>query len=230
MAQRSTAAASEVATHEHHFVVPTRDLIRQAVPMLVEVAVVPAAVFYLVLANFGLEGAMIGALSWFGLALARRAVLDRRLSAMLLVAALPMAFRAVTSLTTHSALTYFGQPMAAAAGLGVVFLVSALARRPIIQHLATDLCPLPPALLRLAPVRRLMLGLSYIWGVVLVAEAVGVAIAFLNLPLSTFAAANAGLYWGPTLIAAVGSGVWFVRSARRHGIRVRFRTAPAPAS
>ncbi len=227
MLSRSSPTRPPLTRHqaEHHFVVPAGDLVRRAVPTLVEVALVPAVVFYLVLTNFGLEGAMMGALSWFGLALVRRAVAERRLSAILCVAALPMAFRAATSLATHSAFAYFGQSMAAAAGLGGLFLLSAVLGRPIIQRLATDFCPLPPALLGLAPVRRLMVGLSYIWGVVLVVEAAGVAVAFLSLPLPTFAAANAGLYWGPTLLAAVGSGVWFVRSARRHGIRVSFRPA-----
>lgn len=215
----------------HDFSVSMWALGRQAIPMLIEVAVIPAVVFYLILDTVGLTGAMLGALGWFAVALARRAIQERRLSMLLLIAALPMAFRVATSLVTHSALVYFAQPVLATAALGVGFVISALLGRPIIERLATDMCPLPPQLLRLAPVRRLMMGLSVLWGFVFVIEAAGVAVAFFNLPLSTFALAHAGLYWGPTAVAAVASAVWFVRSAGRHGIRVRLAFArPAPAA
>ena len=72
---------------------------------------------------------------------------------------------------TGSAFLYFVQPTASTFLVAMLFLVTAVARRPIIEKLARDFCPLDPEMFARPLVRRFFLRLSLLWFVVLATQA-----------------------------------------------------------
>jgi hypothetical protein len=217
--------------HVLHLPSPLASL-RHSLPALAEGVVGPFAAFYVFLLVAGFRGALIGGLSWTCLALARRLIRKERPPGTVLLGAVILAVRTAVAFVTGSAFVYFAQPTFATAGVALVFLVTALARRPIVERLAKDFCPLDPAVLARPAVRRFFLQVSLLWAAVLFTNAGLVMWLLLTSSLKAFVLERTAASWALTVVAIACSTAWFVHAMRREGLRVQWgavRGTPPPA-
>jgi uncharacterized membrane protein len=227
-ADRSSA---EAAGHPHgdvlHLPAPL-DFARHALPSLIESTTGPAVLFYVVLSMVGFRGALIAALAW-SYAAARRLVRRQRMPGMLVLGVVLLTMRTALAFATGSAFVYFVQPSIGTVGVALLFAGTAALRRPIIERLAHDFCPLDPELMARPHVRAFFLRISLLWALVLLTNA-GVAL-FLPLESSVkvFVIERTALSVGLIGIGVLVSVVWFVRTMRRVGISVRWSSVPAPS-
>lgn len=200
-------------------------------PALIEGVIGPFALFYIVLVLAGFRGALLAGLGWSYLALARRLFRRERPPATLLMATATLSARTVISLVTGSAFLYFVQPTAATAVTALLFLGSAIVRRPLTERLARDFCPLDPAMLARPAVRRFFVHISLLWSVVLLSNATFVLWLLLTSSLRAFVLERTIFTWSLTAVAVGVSVLWFLGAMRRTGIAVRWgMPASAPAS
>ncbi|MGH8987613.1 MAG: VC0807 family protein [Acidimicrobiales bacterium] len=203
--------------------------LRHGLPALIEGVVGPFAVFYVLVVVAGERGALIGALVWCYGALARHLLHHRRPPAIVVLGAAVLTVRTVISFVTGSMFFYFAQPTLGTALVALMFLATAVARRPFIEKLARDFCPLDPTVLARPAVRQFFLQISVLWGAVLLANAGLVFWLLLTSSLKTFLLERTASSWSMTAIAAVCSTAWFLRAMRRDGVRVHWGTNPAGA-
>ncbi|HTW06185.1 MAG TPA: VC0807 family protein [Acidimicrobiales bacterium] len=202
---------------EHHLEIPRlRELARRAVPQVIEATLAPLALFYAGLAALGPRGAILAALAWNYLALARRAARKERLPGLLVIASVGLTARSVLALASGNSLfVYFLQPSLATALVGGAFLLSVPMGRPLAEKLAHDFVPLPASFVKRPRVRRLFVRISLLWALVSLVNAGGTVALLLNVPLATYLAAKTGLSSALT-VAGVAISWWlFHRGLRR---------------
>jgi len=204
-----------------------RAVVRHALPALLESTIVPGALFYVVLLLDGFHGALIAALVWSVLALARRVVRGHKVPAILVLSVVLVSARTVVAYVTGSAFLYFVQPTASTFLVALLFLVTAAARRPIIERLARDFCPLDPEMFARPFVRRFFLRLSLLWFVVLATQAGFVMWLLLASSVRTFIVERSLVSAVLTVGGIVLSTLWFVRVMHGAGLTVRFSGAVA---
>jgi hypothetical protein len=207
-----------------------RAVVRHALPALLESTIVPGGLFYVVLLLDGFHGALIAALTWSLLALGRRLVRGQKVPAVLVLSVVLVSARTVVAYVTGSAFLYFVQPTASTFLVAVLFLVTAVARRPIIEKLARDFCPLDPEMFARPFVRRFFLRLSLLWFVVLATQAGFIMWLLLESSVRTFVVERSLVSAVLTVGGIVLSTLWFVRVMRGAGLTVRFSGALASMS
>lgn len=202
--------------------------IRHVLPTLLEGVVAPTALFYLVLITVGFRGALLAGLTWSYLALGRRLLRRERPSGLLLMGTVMLTLRTAISFVTGSAFLYFAQPTASTACVALLFLGSALLRRPLTERLARDLFPLDPLVMARSTVRRCFVQLSLLWAAVLLSNAGFVMWLLLHTTLQAFVLERTmvtAILW---VVGIGGSTLWFVRSMRRAGITLHWGARPEP--
>jgi hypothetical protein len=202
-----------------------RAVVRHALPALLESTIVPGALFYLVLVLDGFHGALIAALAWSFLALGRRLVGGHKVPAVLVLSVVLVSARTLVAYVTGSAFLYFVQPTASTFLVAMLFLVTAVARRPIIEKLARDFCPLDPEMFARPFVRRFFMRLSLLWFVVLATQAGFIMWLLLESSVRTFVVERSLVSAVLTVGGIVLSTLWFVRVMRGAGLTVRFSGA-----
>jgi hypothetical protein len=211
-----------------------RAFIRHALPGLLESTIGPAVLFYAVLLLAGFRGALIAALGWSYLAMARRVVRRQRVPGLLILGIVLVSLRTAVSFVTGSSFLYFVQPTAGTFLVAALFLGSVLARRPLAQHLAHDFLPLDPALLARPFVRQFFMRVSLLWAVVLLTNAGFVLWLLLESSLRAFVIERSVVSAVLTVGGVVLSTLWFVRTMRGQGVAVHWnsglRVALAEAS
>jgi len=212
--------------HVLHLPSPLASL-RHSLPALIEGVVGPFAVFYVLLLAAGMKGALIGGLVWCYAAVARHLVRRRRPPGTVLLGAAILTARTAVAFATGSAFLYFAQPTLGTALVALLFLGTAMVRRPLVERLARDFCPIDPAVLARPAVRRFFLQISVLWGTVLLANAGLVFWLLLTSSLKAFVLERTATSWALTALAAAASTVWFLRSMRREGLHVRWGSAPS---
>ena len=189
----------------------------------------PGVLFYVVLVTAGFEGALLAALGWSVAALGHRLVRRRKVPTVLVLSVVLLGARTVIAYATGSAFLYFVQPTASTFLVAVVFLVTAVARRPIIERLAHDFCPLDPEMFSWPFVRRFFLRLSFLWCVVLATQAGFVLWLLLESSVRAFVLERSIVSAVLTLGGIALSTSWFVRVMNQAGIAVRFNGATVGA-
>jgi hypothetical protein len=149
---------------------------------------------------------------------------------VLVVGCVVLTLRTAITFVTGSTFLYFMQPVAATAAIGVAFLISALTRRPLIDRLARDFCPLEPDMLTHPVTRQVFRQLSLLWAAVMLVNAGVVTWLFLTTSLERFVVERTALSWSLTLAAVAVSTLHFTRSMRRRGIHLRWDLKPVPFS
>ena len=187
----------------------------------------PGALFYVVLVLAGFRGALLAALAWTFLALGHRLVRRKEVPAVLVLSVVLVTARTVVAYATGSAFLYFVQPTASTFLVAVLFLVTAVARRPIIERLARDFCPLDPEMFTRPFVRRFFLRLSLLWFVVLATQAGFVMWLLLESSVRTFVLERSLVSAVLTAAGITLSTVWFLRVMRSAGLTVLFHGAVA---
>jgi hypothetical protein len=204
-----------------------RHLGRHALPTVVESSIGPAALFYAMLSLVGFRGALIAALAWSYAAAGRRLVRRQRVPALLALGLCLLTARSAVAFFTKSAFLYFAQPTAGTLIVAVLFFVTALSGRPLVERLAHDFCPLDDSLMGRPVVRRFFLRVSFLWSVVLLANSGFVLWLLVTSSLHAFVIERTLVTW-----ISMGGGIalstwWFVRVMRRAGITVQFGSPPA---
>jgi hypothetical protein len=193
---------------------------RHALPLVVEAVLAPVALFYLVLVTAGFRGALLAALVWSYLALARRIRRGERISTLLLLGTVLLTARTVVAFVTGSAFVYFAQPMVTTVVVSCVLVGSAVLGRPFTQRFAHDFCPLGPEILARPRVHRFFVRISILWATVLMVNTGIVAWLLFSSSLKAFVLERTGITWGLTALAIFLSITRFMAAMRRDGITV----------
>jgi hypothetical protein len=188
-----------------------RSLARQGLPAIIEGTIMPLAIFYAALWAVGMWGALIAALTWSYIAVARRIFKGEPIPGLVLLSALALTFRTALALATGSVFIYFLQPSLATALLGFAFLASMTADQPLVQRLARDFLPVSPDFFTNPFVRRFFMRISLLWAMVMLANAGVTTWMLFQLPVSIFVISKTVASVVMTGVAIAYSVVWFRR-------------------
>ena len=119
-----------------------RSVLRHAIPNVLEGKLIPAVVFIGLLEFLGTRSAVIGALAFALVAMVGRVVRKKTIPGLLWLTTLGLLARTIAALATGSIVIYFLQPTVATALVGTAFLVSVFVRRPLVERIMLDFCPL----------------------------------------------------------------------------------------
>jgi hypothetical protein len=199
---------------------PLRTMARHALPRLIEGAVIPTLLFLGLLHLGGQWAAIGGAFCWSAIVIGTRVALRRRVPTIVLIGLGALALRTTLAFAAQSSFVYFLQPTVGTATVGLCFLLSAMAGRPLVLRLARDFCPLPDDVMTHGHLRRFFLGISVLWGVVQLLNASLTLWLLLSQSLGTFVVLRTTMTHTLTITAVTISVLWFRRVTR---------PAPTPA-
>jgi hypothetical protein len=197
-------------------------VLRHAVPVILESVVAPFAAYYVVLILSGFRWALISALAWSYLLIARRMVRHQRVSTMLMLGTALLTVRTVISFLTGSAFIYFIQPTVSAFLASFLLVLTALAGRPFTQRFTHDFCPLTSTLLARPSVHRFFVRVSFLWAVTMFLNGAVVLAFLLTASTRSFPLERSGATLTLTATAIFISITWFARAMRRDGVTVSF--------
>lgn len=190
---------------------PLRDLLRHALPRLIEGAVIPTLLFLTLLRVGGQAWAIVGALAWSSLVIGSRLALRRRVPTIVLIGLGALALRTIFALAAGSSFVYFLQPTLMTATVGIVFLASAFVGKPVILRIARDFAPVPDDVMAHGHLRRFFLGISVLWGVTQLLNAGFTLYLLLSQSVGTFVVARATMGHTLTATAIAITAFWFQR-------------------
>ena len=197
-------------------------VLRHALPVILESVIAPVAAYYFVLLLAGFRGALLSALAWSYVLIARRLWRRERVSTLLLLGTALLTLRTVISFVTGSAFVYFIQPTVSAFLASMLLVLSALADRPFTQRFTHDFCPLTPELLARPSVHRFFVRVSFLWAVTMFLNGAVVLILLLTSSTQSFPLERLGTTLSLTAGSIALSIVWFARSMRHDGVTVNF--------
>jgi intracellular septation protein A len=193
----------------------------QASRHLLEATLVPLGLFYLLFLLVGLNGGLFAALGWSVAAIAVRLVRRIPVPAVLLLTTALLAVRTLIGYVTGNLVLYFLQPTLQNFLVAFVLLASASLRRPFIAKLAGDFCALPTEFVANVHVRRFFQRVSLLWAMVFLTNGITTLWLLTSATLGQFLAASTAGSYSLVVIAAAVSLLWFRRSLRDQGIRLR---------
>jgi hypothetical protein len=197
---------------------PTRVILlavgRRGLPRVIEATIIPTMLFIVLAATVNLPAAIIAVLCWTYGAVARRLVLRRPASPLMLLAAVALTARTAVALLSGSSFAYFIQPVATAVALGLVFLGSVVLGRPVIARLAHEFCPIDADVAARPAVARLFVGLTLLWSSVHLLTAATTFTMLITMPIPLFVALKTVTSLGITVTAIVFTVSWSMRVAR----------------
>lgn len=119
-----------------------RSVLRHAIPNVLEGKLIPAVIFIALLQLAGTRIAVIGALAFALLAMLGRVARKKTIPGLLWLTTVGLLARTAAALATGSVVIYFLQPTIATGLVACAFLLSVLVRRPLVERLLLDFCPL----------------------------------------------------------------------------------------
>lgn len=188
-----------------------RSLLRQGMPSILEGTIAPLAIFYAALWAVGMWGALIAALSWSYLAIARRVFRKERIPGLVILSAMALTFRTALAMATGSVFVYFLQPSLGTAVLGLAFLASMSSGQPLVQRLARDFLPVSPDFFTNPFVRRFFMRISLLWAMVMLGNAAVTTWMLFELPVSIFVISKTAASVAMIGVAVAFSLTWFRR-------------------
>jgi Protein of unknown function (DUF3159) len=195
-----------------------RAVARRGLPNLIEATVVPAVLFYVLVVAASGTVAIIAAMAWALVAVARRLARHQPIPSILVLGTLGIVVRTFVGLLSGSMFAYFLQPLASTVALGALFLGSALVGRPVIGRLAHDFCPIAPEVASRPAVVQLFVGLTVLWAGVHLLTAATTFGMLVSLPVPTFVLVKTITSFGITVAAIVFTVSWSIRIARRENL------------
>jgi intracellular septation protein A len=210
---------------EHHRLPGPLAIARHALPNVVVSTLVPTALFYVGWYAQGHATAFALALGWALTLVGWRSIRRQRIPAMLVMTTVLLILRTTIGLMSGSTRIYFMQPVVTACIIGLLFLVSVAAGRPLISKLAADVFPLPAELAERAEMRLHFRKLSFLWAGVYFVNAAVTLLLLMNLPISAFVATHS--FVG---LAIMWSGVAMTVYLSRPVLQQLGRPVPAAAA
>lgn len=191
-------------------------------------SVIPMGVFYAAMSTLGLSAAIVTTVGWYYAVLLLRLIRRRPVIGAAALGAGLMTVRATVAFWTGSSFLFFLQPVAGTVATAVSFAVTALAGRPLLERLAHDFVPVPPALSRRLRATRFFSYTSLLWALMYVANAVGTVWLLTSSSLGVFLLLKTVL--SPVLTGATIAVTYllFRRFMRREGVRLRWQPRVAP--
>jgi uncharacterized membrane protein len=163
-------------------------VLRHVLPRVCEATVVPSAIFYSVWHLVGVWPALFAALGWTGLVTVRRVVRTRQLPPLVVIVALGLTARLAMTWVSGSTFLYFLLPVVGTTVIAATFFGSLVVGRPLINRLAAEFCPLSDEAANRRGVLRLFRGLTWLWALVLLANATATLVVLLTLSTDAFVA------------------------------------------
>jgi intracellular septation protein A len=207
--EKAPSVATQIGLPE----VSARSILRGSGPRFALDAGGPVLVFY---AGWKVSGLVVGvvAATIVGLGAYLYERHRERPGVMVRVALAFVIVQAVVGLAAGSAKVYLAQPLLLNGALGLAFLVSVFARRPLAGAFAAEMYPFPPQVAESETFRRVFTGVSLAWAVYLLARS---ALRLFTLEMSVDAFVAVNLATGFPLSASLMAwSVWYgVRGFRR---------------
>jgi uncharacterized membrane protein len=179
-----------LSTDVHHRLPGPLAIARHALPNVVISTLIPTALFYVGWYAEGHTSAFALALGWALTLVGWRSIRKQRIPALLMITTVLLVLRTALALMSGSTRVYFMQPVVTLSVVGVLFLVSVAAGRPLITKLAADVFPLPKELAERAEVQQHFRKLSFLWAGVYFVNAAVTLLLLLSLPVSAFVATH----------------------------------------
>jgi hypothetical protein len=191
---------------------------RRLTPYVIEATIIPTALFYALLVLGDMRWALGGALIWSYGAVVRRAVGDRPVPALLILATLGVTLRTIVYVFSSNDFVYFVQPILRTTLTGLMFAGSVALGRPLIARFANDFCPLSPDVRVRPGILRLFTRLTILWAVVNGLASALSLVLLLTVPVSVFVVTAAVSAWIVTCTGVVITVADSVTTARREGL------------
>lgn len=190
---------------------------------------IPMALFYATMSTLGIRAAIMVTLGWYYAGLLRRLFTRRPILGAAALGAGLMTVRAAVTFWTGSAFLFFLQPVAGTVATATALAVTAIAGRPLLERLAHDFVPLPPALSERLRSSRFFAYTSALWALMYLVNAVGTVWLLTNSSLGGFLLLKTLL--SPVLTGAtIGISYLLFRAImHRQGVRIRWQPKPVPA-
>lgn len=191
-------------------------------------SVIPMGVFYATMSTLGLSAAILVTVGWYYAGLLARLMRHRPVIGAAMLGAGLMSVRALVAFWTGSSYLFFLQPVAGTVATAVSFAVTSLAGRPLLERLAHDFVPLPPALSQRLRASRFFCYTSMLWALMYAGNAVGTVWLLRSSSLGAFLLMKTVL--SPLLTGAtvVITYLLFRRLLRREGVRLRWQPRALP--
>ena len=211
-----------VSEHFHLVLPKLWNMARYALPNILEGTVWPFVVFYVFLWTTNVWGALLAALAYSYIGVARKLVAGRQVSGLLALTTLTLTVRTILGLASGSVVVYFIQPSLAKAALATGLLLSLTGKEPLLVKLARDFVPLSDDVMARPCVRRFFVHATVLWVVLLLAHSGLATYILLNESVGYYVA-----FKSVHNLVVKGGGIalsfaWFVVVARRNGMRVSF--------
>src|SRR5438105_651327 len=199
-------------------------IVRHALPRIMEATVVPSVVFLIGHALFGLAGGLAGALLWSWGCIGWRRATRRPVGGLLPIGAMSLLVRSGLALVSGSTFIYFAGPAVLTSIVGLGFVASAATDRPVVTRIVSDVMPLSPERLANPGTDRLLRRLSVLWGVQQVISGAINFWMYRHLPLGRYLVMRGPVGWSLALTALAIS----LAAGRRH-LRRSHAALPLPA-
>jgi hypothetical protein len=205
-------------------VVPNlRGVLRHALPNVVEGKIVPLVLFVGCLQFVGVTTAVLVALAWSLMSVARRLLVGKSVPGLLMLTTVALVAKSVTAIATGSLFVYFLQPTATTALVGLAFLISVPLGRPLAERLAHDLCPFDEATRAHPVLRQFFARVSLWWAVTSMINFAITLWLLLTQSPTTFVLVKSVLGPSTTVCTLVVAGFWFRAHMARAGTTVVYQ-------
>ena len=197
-------------------------LVLSAVMSLAESFGLPVAAYLGAAAVTGRAGGMIAATAVIWLTAGIRKVATRTVPALLVISALVFTLQAILVIATGSELFFLLQFPLANLALSVLFARTAPTQRPLVAQLAAEVVALRQPTARQPGLDRFFRQATWLWAGIFAASTVGMGILLATEAAGAFLLFTTAVTIGGVAAGTVASALWFRRSMRRFGFRVRF--------
>jgi hypothetical protein len=180
-------------------------------------------VAYLAGERLGGQGAgMIAATATIWLTAAARKVVTGAIPGLLLISGLVLTLQTALVLATGSVLVFLLQFPVANLALCILFARTAPTGRPLVAQLAAEVVALRHPAAGHPGLERFFRGVTWLWAGIFAASTIGMAALLVLEPVTVFLLLTTVVTVAGVAAGTVASVVWFIRTLRRSGLRVRF--------
>ena len=195
---------------------------RRAGRTVLVASALPMALFYAAMSTLGVSAAILATLAWYYAGVLVRIARRRPLVGATLVGAALMTTRAVVAFWTGSPFLFFLQPVAGTIVTAVALLVAGLAGRPLLERVAHDFVPIPPALAQRLRARGYFDRTSLVWSLAYAGNALGTVWLLTSSSLGAFLLLKTLLSPLLTTTTVGVSYLLFRRFLRHEGVQLRW--------